>query len=143
VEAVVFDLPLVCEIGAAHLQAEPEASRISFVKGNALVDDWPDGFDLVSFKSMLHDWPDDLAGDLLARAAGALRPGGTVLIFERSPLALGGTPLPYSLIPFLLFHHSFRPPAFYANQLEGLGFRTVEVRIIDLEMPFSLVTGSR
>ena len=143
VEAVVFDLPLVCEIGAAHLQAEPEAPRISFVKGNALVDDWPGGFDLVSFKSMLHDWPDDLAGELLARAAGALRPGGTVLIFERSPLAPRGMPLPYSLIPFLLFHHSFRPPGFYADRLRALGFSKVEVRQIDLEMPFHLVTGTR
>lgn len=143
VEATVFDLPLVCEIGAAHLQAEPEASRISFVKGNALVDEWPGGFDLVSFKSMLHDWPDDLAGELLSRAAGAVRPGGTVLIFERAPLELNGRPLPYSLVPFLLFHHSFRSAGFYADHLQRLGFGKVEVRKIGLEMPFHLVTGTR
>ncbi|NPU83924.1 MAG: methyltransferase type 12 [Syntrophaceae bacterium] len=143
VEAAVFDLPLVCEIGAAHLSGEPEASRISFVKGNALVDVWPGGFDLVSFKSMLHDWPDEAAKELMARAAGALDPGGTVLIFERAPLELDGRPLPYSLVPFLLFHHSYRPPRFYVDHLRALGFGKVEVRKIDLEMPFFLVTGTR
>jgi SAM-dependent methyltransferase len=143
VEATVFDLPLVCEIGAAHLQVEPEASRISFVKGNALVDAWPGGFDLVSFKSMLHDWPDEAAKELMARAAGALEPGGTMLIFERGALELGGTPLPFSLVPFLLFHHSFRPSRFYVDQLRALGFEKVEVRKINLEMPFHLVTGTR
>lgn len=142
VEAVVFDLPLVCEIGTDHVRGEPEAERISFAKGDAFRDAWPEGFDLVCFKSMLHDWPEAAAKHLLARAAGALRPGGSLLVFERTVPEPAGAPLPYSLIPFLLFRHSYRPPAFYANQLEKLGFNAVEVRVVELEMPFSLVTGS-
>lgn len=141
--ATVFDLPLVCEIGARHVRGEPEAARIAFVPGNALRDALPGGFDLVCFKSMLHDWPEAEAKQLMARAAGSLRPGGTMLVFERGALALRGTSIPFALVPLLLFYHSFRLPRFYADTLSELGFRNVEVRQIDLEMPFHLVTGAK
>jgi hypothetical protein len=42
VSAMVFDLPLVCDIGLEHLRSEPEADRISFIKGNALTDPLPE-----------------------------------------------------------------------------------------------------
>ena len=142
-EVTVFDLPLVCEIGAAHVQGEPEAQRISFVKGNALRDPWPSDFDLVSFKSMLHDWPEEAAGKMMTSAAEALRPGGTLLVFERGPFEMSGTPLAYAHIPFLLFHSSFRSPRFYTQRLQALGFRDIVVRAIDLGTPFYLVTGVR
>ncbi len=58
VRATVFDLPLVCEIGKTHVAGQPEAQRITFTSGNALTEDLPVGFDLVIFKSMLHDWPE-------------------------------------------------------------------------------------
>ncbi len=99
--------------------------------------------DLVTFKSMLHDWPEREAQRLLARAGQCLAPGGTALVFERGPIALGsGTPS-YGLIPFLLFAHCFRPPDWYADQLRALGFQGVAVQRIDLETPFCLVTGVR
>jgi SAM-dependent methyltransferase len=142
-EVTVFDLPLVCEIGAAHVRGEPEAERISFVKGNALRDPWPSDFDLVSFKSMLHDWPEEAAGKLMTSAAEALRPGGTLLVFERGALEMSGTPFAYAQIPFLLFHNSFRSPRFYTQRLQALGFRDIGVRAIDLGTPFFLVTGVR
>jgi SAM-dependent methyltransferase len=142
-KVTVFDLPLVCEIGAAHVQGEPEAERISFVKGNALRDPWPSDFDLVSFKSMLHDWPEEEAERLMRSAAAALRPGGTLLVFERGPLTMSGTPLAYAQIPFLIFHSSLRSPRFYTQRLQALGFRDILVRAIDLGTPFYLVTGVR
>ncbi len=103
----------------------------------------PGGFDLVCFKSMLHDWPEAEAKELMGRAAGSLRSGGAILVFERGALALRGTPIPFALVPLLLFYHSFRLPRFYADSLSELGFRNVQVRQIGLEMPFFLVTGSR
>ncbi len=42
--ATVFDLPLVCEIGLEHIQPQPEADRITFVKGNAVYDNLPTGY---------------------------------------------------------------------------------------------------
>ncbi len=141
--AVVFDLPVVCDVGREHVRSEPEAGRITFCKGDALADPWPDGRDLVTFKSMLHDWPEREAQRLLARAGQYLAPGGTALIFERGPLAPGSSARSYGMIPFLLFAHCFRPPDWYADQLHALEFRDITVRRIDLETPFSLVTGVR
>jgi len=141
IHATILDLPLVCDIGQERIRSEPEADRIAFIKGNALADDLPRGFDLVTFKSMLHDWPEKQAGELIVKAAQALKPGGTLLIFERGPIEAQKGVLPYSAIPMLLFFHSFRGPALYEEQLNSLGFENIEVRRIDLEMPFYLVTG--
>jgi SAM-dependent methyltransferase len=139
--AVVYDLPLVCEIGREHVSREPEVGRIAFHAGNALTDPLPTGFDVVTFKSMLHDWPEMEAKRLLTRASQALRPGGTLLIFERGPIEVREKGLPYSMIPTLLFFRSFRSPAVYQDHLEAVGFAEVTVQTIHLEMPFFLVTA--
>jgi SAM-dependent methyltransferase len=143
VHATVFDLPLVCDIGLDHVRSEPEASRIAFVKGNALTDDLPGDFDLVTFKSMLHDWSEREAREFIAKGSQALKAGGTLLISERGPIELDKGTLPYSAIPMLLFFHSFRAPSFYEEQFEALGFENITVKRIDLEMPFYLVTGAK
>jgi SAM-dependent methyltransferase len=137
----VFDLPLVCDIGREHVGREPEAGRITFVKGNALADPLPAGFDLVAFKSMLHDWPERETGRLLERACRSLNPGGTLLVFERGPIEARGGTLPYSMLPMLLFFRAFRPPTFYAARLRALGLTRIEVQTFGLETPFFLVTG--
>jgi len=141
IQATVFDLALVCDIGVEHVCPEPEAPRILFVKGNALTDELPGGFDLVTFKSMLHDWPEKEAREFITKGAQALKPGGTLLIFERGPIEVDEGPLPYSAIPMLLFFHSFRGPSLYKEQLGALGFQNITVQRIDLEMPFFLLTG--
>jgi SAM-dependent methyltransferase len=137
----VFDLPLVCDIGREHVGREPEAGRITFAKGNALVDSLPTGFDVVAFKSMLHDWPEREARRLLERACRSLNPGGTLLVYERGPIDARGGTLPYSVLPMLLFFRSFRPPAFYATRFEALGLTRIDVQTLRLDIPFFLVTG--
>jgi hypothetical protein len=140
--AAVFDLPVVCAVGEDHVRGQPEASRITFVRGNALKDPLPAGFDVVSFKSMLHDWPEMETKRFLTRASQTLNPGGTLLIFERAPLEGFATPVSYSLIPMLMFFRSFRAPTFYQEHLEAIGFRNVKVQTVPLEMPFFLVTAT-
>lgn len=141
--ATVFDLPVVCDVGSNHLRSEPEAGRIHFIKGNARMDALPGGNDLITFKSMLHDWPDEEARGFLRKACQALEPGGTLLIFERGPFEIGEAGLPYSIIPFLLFAHTFRSPDLYVECLAEGGLSNISVTWIDLEMPFFLVTGSK
>ena len=143
IRATVFDLPVVCDIGRRHVGGEPEAGRISFVEGNALTDELPAGCDLVTFKSMLHDWPEAQAKRLLARATEALSPGGTLLIYERAALEPGRAKLPYSMIPLLLLFRWFRSPRLYVDVLTGLGYRDVTADRIDLETPFALVTATK
>jgi hypothetical protein len=141
--ATVLDLPLVCRIGQEHVHSQPEAGRIRFVMADALSDPLPQGFDLVTFKSVLHDWPPEEAAHLLLKGAQSLQPGGTLLIFERGPLEIRDTGLPYSMTPFLLFSHSFRSPVVYEDQLKALGFQDTRVQRIDLETPFFLVTATK
>jgi SAM-dependent methyltransferase len=143
ISATVFDLPLVCDIGLEHIRPEPEADRISFIRGDALTDPLPEGFDLITFKSMLHDWPEKEAKQLVEKASHSLEPGGTLLIFERGPLEIREKTLPYSMIPFLLFFHSFRSPTIYEEHLKYLGFQDISIEKIDLETPFYLVTATK
>lgn len=139
--ATVFDLPLVCEVGQAHVAAFPEASRISFVKGDARADALPTGHDLICFKSMLHDWPDDMARLFINKAAGALASGGRILIFEREAVNPDKQRLPYAVLPFLIFFHSYRSPEKYVDFMEKAGFVDISIRVVDLDMPFMLITG--
>jgi len=139
----VFDLPLVCEIGIEHLLAEPEASRIGFIKGDVRNDPLPPGCDLISFKSMLHDWPPEDAERFLAKAVQALSPGGTLLIFERSPLQLREAAVPFSLIPTLLFLRSYRAPAQYAAWLEALGMHELVLREVQLDTAFFVLSAKK
>lgn len=141
--ATVMDLPLVCEIGQDHVLPEPERNRIGFLKADVRQDALPHGFDLISFKSMLHDWPEDAAAQFVATAAEALEPGGTLLIFERGPLELNGQTPAFSTLPTLLFFRSYRSPSVYTRQLQSMGFEDIQVREVELEMPFFLVTARK
>lgn len=141
-EGTVFDLPLVCEIGMEHVLTEPEHERIAFFKGDIRNDVLPRGYDLIAFKSMLHDWPVEEASRFVAKAARALEPGGTLLIFERGPLSFDGVP-PFSMLPILLFFRSYRVPDGYEKQLAALGFEAIERREIVLDTPFFLVTARK
>ena len=140
-EATVFDLPVVCDIGYDHVCANPEVERLHFIKGNARTDALPGGFDLITFKSMLHDWPGEEARKFIGKACSVLEPGGTLLIFERGPFEIGESGLAYSNIPILLFSHTLRSPDLYVECLAENGFQQITVQWIELEMPFFLVTG--
>ncbi|MFW6237324.1 MAG: methyltransferase [Desulfosudaceae bacterium] len=141
--AMVFDLPLVCEAGRAHTAGAPEKDRLAFVAGDIRVEDLPTGHDLVIFKSMLHDWPEEEVGRFLHKAFLALDPGGQVLIFERAPVRYGHPPFTYAALPFLVFFHSYHSAETYAGLLAAAGFDEIRSRTIDLEMPFLLLTARR
>lgn len=137
----VLDLPLVCEIGMEHVLPQPECPRISFIKADIRRDPLPRGYDLITFKSMLHDWPAQEARQFIDKAARALNPGGTLLIFERAPLQIGAAAPPMSMLPLLLLFRYYRPPQDYVTQLQALGLQQVVHREISLDSPFLLVTA--
>lgn len=143
IEATVVDLPVVCALGRAHVRAQPEGARIRFVAATIGGRDLPRGFDVVSFKSMLHDWPDHDMEAFVAAAFAALVPGGSVLIFERGAVEVGPRQIPYSLLPLLLFFRSYRQPEDYVRVLAGSGFVDIQVLTMVLEMPFVLIVGRK
>jgi len=142
VEACVFDLPVVCEIGLDHVANEPEAERIRFIKGDVRADTLPQGFDLICFKSFLHDWPESDITNIISKAADALMPGGTLMIFERAPIEFDEMPS-YAMIPILLFLHFYRSPEIYSGLLMVNGLEDIDIRKVDLEMGFNLITARK
>jgi hypothetical protein len=141
--ATVFDLPLVCEIGMEHVLPEAECPRIAFQPGDLRQDSLPPGHDLISFKSMLHDWPQEDADRFLEAAVKAVQPGGTVLIFERGPLDTAQTTPSFADLPVLLFFRSYRPPDAYMATLARLGLRNLKCRTLMLDTPFFMLTGQK
>lgn len=139
----VLDLPAVCELGRRYLANVPEAARISFVAADARRDPLPAGHDAMSFKSVLHDWPEADMRHLVTRARDALPPGGRLLIAERGPFEPGAAPLPYAAAANLVFARFYRDPAVYAELLAELGFAGVSVRTVEIEMPFHVIAGQR
>ncbi len=141
--ATVVDLPVVCEVGMEHLKDTAEANRIRFFKANALSDPLPGNMDIVTFKSILHDWPADATLRFLEQAYTSLKPGGTVLIFERGPIQINNQGLPYSMLPMFLFFRSFRSSDDYVTQLQNNGFSHINIQHIELETPFYLITAKK
>jgi SAM-dependent methyltransferase len=141
--AVVADLPAVCALGRRHLAQAPERARVVFVALDALTDPLPTDCDLVCFKSMLHDWPEAQARTLLSRAVAALRPGGRVVIFERRRLEQLAAPPAFGQLPVLLFAGFYRTADFYVQTLTGLGLMGVEAEVVELDLPFMLVTAHK
>ena len=144
--ATVVDLPVVCALGQRHIAAAAapeEAARIKFFPADFRSDPLPGAADVVSFKSVLHDWPDADVRHMLARAQTIVRPGGRLLIFERGPIEIASGGLPYSMAPNLVFLKFLRPPELYLKTLAELGFRAIECRRIELEMGFHLIVAER
>jgi len=144
IEAVVFDLPVVCDVGRAHLAARREGRRVHFVEGDARRDSLPENMDAVLFKSILHDWPQDDALRLLNAGAQALSPGGLMIVFERLPLDLSAWErIPYGQFHNLVFLHFLRGPDFYAAALQRLGFAVSLAREIVLDVPFFVLVARK
>lgn len=139
----VVDLPVVCDVGLAHVLDEPECARIGFFKADLRHDPLPDGYDLISFKSMLHDWPEAEACAFLAKAAAAVQPGGMLLIFERAPLQVQAAVPGYSALPIMMFFRSYRPPDAYLRQLHALGMVELRCLSVQLDTPFHLISARR
>ncbi|MFZ9089174.1 MAG: methyltransferase [Planctomycetaceae bacterium] len=141
--ATVADLPVVCHVGARHVAQFPESGRIQFQPLHFLLEDFPVGHDLITFKSVLHDWPVQEVELLLAKAWSALPSGGRILIFERLEWDPSRTPFSYGLLPVLLFFRSYRSPDVYLELLRRLRFQHFTVQTVDLDMRFMIVSGSK
>ena len=142
-QATVFDLPLVCEIGLEHVLPEAECDRIAFVAGDLRSDPLPTGHDVIAFKSMLHDWSEQDAAQFIERAFEALAPGGSLLIYERGPIDPARKAPGFSTLPVLLFFRSYRPPELYVATLSRLGMQDVRCQTVELDTPFFLVSARK
>lgn len=141
--ATVVDLLVVCALGRENLSGRAEGARVAFHPCDMRRDPLPGAHDLVTFKSVLHDWPEEEARALLARAGQALEPGGRLVIFERAPLPRRGRRADFAAAPNLVFEPFFRPADLYCDVLRGLGFAEVAVGTVELETPFHLIEARK
>ncbi|UTA48091.1 AAA family ATPase [Simiduia sp. 21SJ11W-1] len=79
----VADLPGVCAAALQYQQGQAGMTQVRHIPGDARTDPIPINQDCVSFKSFLHDWPEDQLDTWLKVAANSLLPGGRIVIFER------------------------------------------------------------
>ncbi|WP_293776164.1 methyltransferase [uncultured Oxalicibacterium sp.] len=145
-QASVIDLPVVCDIGMQHVADHARgdaATRIRFVKHRREQPALPRGHDLISFKSMLHDWPEEPMVGFLQRAYDALPAGGTLMIFERCDSDIGAQQIGYGQLPLMMFFRSYRQPDVYAMHLARIGFRDIEMATVPLDIPFLLMTARK
>lgn len=141
-EIKVVDLPAVCVLGERNIAGRPGAERVRFAPRDLRRDRLPGPVDAVMFKSVLHDWPDDMAGAFLRKAAEALYPGGRLLIAERAPMAVD-VAMPFAMVANLAFLPFFRPTDTYAKLLEAAGFALDGVTEAMLDMPFQVIAARR
>lgn len=122
---VILDLPGVCALGSEDPASAAFGPRLRFVPGDMRRDDWRavagQAPDVILFKSVLHDWPEDVADMLLTRAAATVTEKGRILIAERSAYACGAaTPAAFADSGNLVFSGFYRDPEFYAASLRRL-----------------------
>jgi ubiquinone/menaquinone biosynthesis C-methylase UbiE len=89
---VLFDTAQAIERGRSHMRAAGLEHRCEFVAGDFF--EWvPRGADTYVLKSVIHDWNDERAAEILASCRRAIAPEGRLLVVERIvPERLGSSP---------------------------------------------------
>lgn len=80
ISAVVFDLPNVVPLTRAYIAQEGLAASVDTMAGHYLRDPFGQGYDLVFMSAVIHSNPPADNRLLFARAAGALRPAGRLVV---------------------------------------------------------------
>ncbi len=142
-QGTVVDLPVVCDIGQEHIRNKIDSDRIQFHVADALQDELPKEFDLITFKSILHDWPDGAVDTYISKAYDSLSAGGDIVIFERVS-SDNQTLFPvFGNLPIFIFMRFYRKADLYYRLLEKYGFSDIKTINIDLEMPFVIVSAKK
>ncbi len=121
---VLFDRPEVAEGARASLAARGLADRVGIIGGDFL-QEVPPGGDLYVLKSVLHDWDDQHAVQILVNIHRAARPGTRLAIVE-GPLPSQPSPSYMHLMNlFMLLELNGRERTTedYASLLERAGYR--------------------
>jgi 8-O-methyltransferase len=79
--ATSFDLPVVRPLFDEHVARLGLASRMRFLGGDFFTGDLP-AADVYVLGHLLFDWDDDRCAHLVEWAAAAVRPGGTLLLYD-------------------------------------------------------------
>jgi SAM-dependent methyltransferase len=130
---VLFDEAHAVERGRFHLRAAGVEHRCQFLAGDFF--EWvPRGADTYVLKSILHDWSDERAAEILASCRRAIAPEGRLLVVERIvPERLGSSADDQGLACtdlHMLVQHAARErtESELRSLLTAAGFRTASMR---------------
>ncbi|EAQ04968.1 O-methyltransferase, family 2 [Pseudooceanicola batsensis HTCC2597] len=129
--ATVVEFPNVATLGRKYVEEAGLSDRITYVEGNALSTDWPEGQDTVLMSYLFSGVPGDAHTDLIADARAALAPGGQVVIHDFMVEADRSGPELAAL--WQLQHTAFTPEArsvdtgTLAEELTQGGFEKVDI----------------
>jgi predicted O-methyltransferase YrrM len=121
--AIVLDRPEVLKIAQEFSDEHGVSDRLEIRSGDMFADELPEA-DVVLLSNILHDWDEPQCHELIGRAAGALRPGGRVLIHDVFLNDALDGPLPmalYSAALFTLTEGRVYSAAEYRSMLKGAG----------------------
>lgn len=79
---VLFDMPHAISKAREHLGGRALAQRCEFIAGD-FFKSVPPGCDVYLLKTVIHDWPDEQARDILRTCRSAMGPDARLLIIER------------------------------------------------------------
>lgn len=80
ITSTVFDLPNVVPLTRQYIESEGLSDRIDVVVGDFNEDELPAGYDMVFLSAIIHSNSFEQSRELIKKAAGALNPGGQVVV---------------------------------------------------------------
>lgn len=140
-QGLLFDLPSVAEGAVAQLQAAGVADRCRSI-GGSFFDSVPGGADLYSLVSVLLNWEDRQAEDILRACHAAMRGRGRLLVVDWL-IPPGGGPHPskhLDLQMLVLFGGRQRTQPEYASLLANAGFAVSNV--VETAAGFSIIEAA-
>ncbi|EKV32843.1 Hydroxyneurosporene methyltransferase [Caenispirillum salinarum AK4] len=127
-DLILFDLPPVAALARESFAKAGLSDRARAVGGTIFREPLPKGADAVTLIRVLHDHDDAAARTILRAVAGALPPGGTLLVAEPMSGTPGGAPITDAYFGFYLLAmgsgHT-RTPVRLREMLREAGFGAI------------------
>jgi len=146
--ATVFDLPPAVEVAQQTIAGEVMSDRVTAQAGDVWQDDLGAGYDMVLLFNLVHAYLPDQNTVLLRKIAGALNPGGLIVIMEQmAGQVLGSAATALACLQALNYFNDLKAQTYTYAEIRGwltqAGFGNPR-RINLLKTPgFSLVLATK
>jgi 2-polyprenyl-3-methyl-5-hydroxy-6-metoxy-1,4-benzoquinol methylase len=141
----IAELEGAARIGREIVGEEGMADRIDFLVGDMFEADLGHGHDVVTAFQIVHHFDEDRNVELLSRARGAVREGGTVAVLEQERPPAGDRGSTIGALTGLLFYVTSHARTYTAEEIttfiEAAGFERVRKRRSQRLPGHVLVTG--
>ncbi len=102
IEAILFDLPQVCEKAKEVISKSWLSHRIKIYPGDFFQDEFPDGVDTILMVRITHDWSINEIKNIFQKAFNVLPSGGKLIIYETFKNYNQSTPDDVAIVSILL-----------------------------------------